>query len=56
MSLLNLDFSMEDLRNTISKLDSNKAHEYDILSIHMHELCDKSICKSLDIIFKSCLT
>ena len=55
-SLLNLDFSTEDIRNTISKFDSNKAHGDDMLSIRMLKLCDKSVCKSLNIIFKSCLT
>ena len=40
----------------ISKLDSNKAYGDDMISIRMLELFDKSICKPLNIIFKSCLT
>ena len=47
---------MEDIKNIISKFDSNKAHGDDIISIHMLKLCDKSICKALSIIFKSCMT
>ena len=39
----------------ISKLDSNKAHGNDVISIRILKLCDKSICKPLNIIFKFCL-
>ena len=55
-SLCNVDFSVEDIKNIISKLDSNKAHGGDIISIRMLKLCDTSICNPLSIIFKSCLT
>ena len=44
--LLVVDFSAKD---------SNKAHGDDMISICMFKLCDKLICKPLDIIFKSCL-
>ena len=54
-SLLDVDFSVEDIKN-ISKLDSNKAHGDDMISIGMFKLCDNSICKPLSTIFKSCLT
>ena len=54
-SLSDVDFSVEDIKN-INKLDSNKAHGDDMISIRMLKLCDKSICKPLSIIFKSCLT
>ena len=40
----------------MNKLDSNKAHGDDMISIRMLKLCNKSICKPLNIIFKSCLT
>ena len=43
-SLADADFSIEDIKN-ISKLDSNKAHGDDMVSIRMLKLCDKSICK-----------
>ena len=49
-------FSVEDIKNIIRKLDSDKAHGGDMISIRMRKLCDKSTCKPLNIIFKSCLT
>ena len=52
---VDFDFSVEDIKN-ISKLDLNKAHVDDMISIHMLKSCDKSIWKLLSIIFKSCLT
>ena len=54
-SLSNVDFRVEDIKN-INKLDSNKAHGDDLISIRMLKSCNKSICKPLSIIFKSCLT
>ena len=55
-SLSDVDFSVEDIKNIISKLDSNKAHGGDVISIRMLKLCDTSICNPLSIIFKPCLT
>ena len=55
-SLSDADFSVDDIRNIINKLDSNNAHGDDMISIRMLELCDKSICKPLNVIFKSRLT
>ena len=55
-SLSDVDFSVDDIKNIISKLDSNKAYGDDRISIRMLKLCDKSICKLLSIVFKSCLT
>ena len=43
-SLSDVDFSVEDIKNITTKLDSNKAHGYDMISIDMLKLCDKSIC------------
>ena len=54
-SLSDVDFSVENIKN-ISKFDSNKAHDDDMISIRMLKICDNSICKPLSIIFKSCLT
>ena len=54
-SLSDVDFSVEDIKN-INKLDSNKAHGNDMISIRMLKLFDKSLCKPLSIISKSCLT
>ena len=53
-SLSDVDFLVEQIK--ISKPDSNKAHSDNMISIFLLQLCDKSICKSLNIIFKSCLT
>ena len=36
-------------------LDPNKAHGYDRISIRMLKICDKSICKPLELIFQSCI-
>ena len=54
-SLSDVDFLVEDIKNIINKLDSNKAHGDDMICIRMPKLYDKSICKPLSIIFKSCL-
>ena len=51
-----LQFSANDIKSTINKLNSNKAYGHDIISILMIKLCDDSINKPLEIIFKSCLT
>ena len=55
-SLSDVDFSAEDIKKIISKLNSSKAHGDNMISIHMLKLCDKSIFKPLSIIFKCCLT
>ena len=39
----------------IQNLGSEKAHGYDRMSIGMLKICGPSICKPLEIIFKSCL-
>ena len=52
-SLSDVDFSVQDIRKITNKLDSNKAHGDHMFSIRILKLCDKSICKPLNIIFKS---
>ena len=54
-SLSDVNFSVDDIKNIINKLDSNKAHGDGIISTCMLELCDKSFFKPLNIVFKSCL-
>ena len=54
--LSDVDFLVEGIENIISKFFPNKAHGCDMISIHTLKLSDKSICKPLNIIFKSCLT
>ena len=39
----------------IQKLDLNKAHSQDNVSIRMIKVCGKSVCKPLHKIFKECL-
>ena len=39
----------------IQKLDPDKAHGQDNISIRMIKICDKSICKPLRKIFNKCL-
>ena len=49
-------FSSSDIVKTISRLNPNKAHGHDMLSIRMIKLCGNSIWKPLSIIFKDCLS
>ena len=48
-------FSADYLGDIIKKLDPNKAHGHDMISIRMLKLCQDPIWKRLEIIFKSCL-
>ena len=51
-SLTTIDFSNNDILKIIINLDPNKAHCHDMISIR---ICDYSICKTLKLIFVSCL-
>ena len=46
---LNVHFSIQDIRDIIGKLDSNKAHNDDFISTPTLKLRDKSISKPLNI-------
>ena len=48
-------FTPHDIKIIINKLDPNKAHGYDMISIRMIKLYGDSIYKPLEMIFKSCL-
>ena len=48
-------FSENDILKVIRKLDPNKAHGHDKISIHMLKISYKAICKPLYMIFISCL-
>ena len=50
-----VNLSTDDISKIINKLDPNKAHGYDMLSVSMKKLCENSICKPLSIIFNDCL-
>ena len=54
-SLYSVKFSTENILQIINKLDSNKAHGHIEFSIRMLKICGFSICRSLQIIYKSCL-
>ena len=53
--LLSFQFTFDEIKSIINKLDPNKAHGYDMISICMIKLCGDSIYKRLAMIFKSCL-
>ena len=48
-------FTANDIKSIINKLDPNKAHGHDMISIRMIKLCGDSAYKPLEMIFKSCL-
>ena len=54
-SLSTIRFTSDDILNIIKNFNPNKAHGHDMISIRMVKLCDASFCKSLELIFKSCL-
>ena len=54
-SLYSVKFSTENILQIINKLDSNKTHGHDQISIRMWKICDSSVRRPLQIIQKSCL-
>ena len=38
----------------MQNLDPDKTHVYDEISISMMQICTKSVCKSLQLIFNQC--
>ena len=52
--LTSIDFSVEQISNIIKKLDPNKAHGHDKISIHMLKVRGDSIKRPLATIFKNC--
>ena len=54
-SLNNVTFNDGDILSIISNLDPNKAHGHDQISICMLQICAKSICELLHLIFSSCM-
>ena len=53
--LNSVKFSTENILHIIKKLDSNKAHGHDEISVGMLKICASSVCRPLQIIYKSCL-
>ena len=55
-SISTVRFTSDDTSTLIQNLDPNKkAHSHDILSIRMLKPCGKSSCKTIDLIFQSCI-
>ena len=54
-SLYFVRFSTEDILKIINSLDSSKAHGHDAISIRMLRICGSSVCRPLQIIYKSFL-
>ena len=53
-SLNTINFTEDGILSVIMKLDPNKVHGHDQISIHMLQICDKAIYKPLHSIFSSC--
>ena len=47
-------FAKDDILWIINNLDPNKAHGHDKISIRVLKMCGDSICRPLNIIFKTC--
>ena len=54
-SLSTIHFTSDDILKIIKNLEPYKAHGHDMISIRMIKICDASICKPLELIFRSCL-
>ena len=48
-------FATENILGIMNNLDPNKADGHDEISIRMLKICGDSICRPLNIIFKTCL-
>ena len=54
--LENIEFTKDGIKRIISKLDPNKAHDHDQISIRMLKMFGGAIIKPLFTVFKNCLT
>ena len=50
-----IDFGSDGIAKIIQKLDPNKAHGHDMISIRMLKICSNSIYIPLQLIFRSCI-
>ena len=48
-------FTKDDILSVTRKLNPNKAHGHNQISIHMLQICDKAIYKALYLTFSSCI-
>ena len=53
--LATVNINKDDILNIIRRLNTNKAHGHDDISIKMLKLCDNSIVEPLYLIFSNCL-
>ena len=53
--LANTEFMKDDSKRIICKLDHNKAHDHDMISIRMLKISGNTIVEPLFKIFKNCL-
>ena len=53
--LANIEFTKDDIKRIICRLDPNKAHGHDVISIHMLKMFGDAIIEPLFKIFKDCL-
>ena len=53
--LANIEFTKDDIKRVICKLDPNKAHGHDLISIHLLKVSGDAITEHLFKIFKNCL-
>ena len=54
-SLTSINFFQDNILKKIQNLNPNKAHGRDKISIRIIKICGKSLCKPLEMIFKSCI-
>ena len=53
--LSSVKITNDDIHKIIAKLDLNKAHGHDKISIRFIKICSTSICRSLRLIFNHCI-
>ena len=53
--LSSVKITNDDILKIIAKLDLNKAHGHDKISIRIIKICSTSICRSLRLIFNHCI-
>ena len=53
--LCKIKFSTENIFQIINKLDSDKSHGHNEISIRMLKICGSSVCGPLQIMYKSCV-
>ena len=53
--LANIEFTKDDIKKIICKLDPDKAHGHDMISIRMLQMSSEAVIEPLFRIFKNCL-